>query len=117
MINNVVIQGDYNNYAVSISKETSGLFLEGANDSIEFSKDIINSYEVISTEYKKNIIDILVRIIIGSYLLGPIGLLCGFTASNTSVYCNIIAIEFTNGKKSLIKLDKKRFKTLINILF
>lgn len=124
-MNNVVINGEYKHHYLSISKDTSNLILEGSSSSIELSKDTVNNYEIKHIEYKRNIIDIISRIIIdiisrniiGIILVGPPGLLAGFTASNTSISYNLVYIEFKDGKKSLIKIDKNKFKALAETVF
>jgi hypothetical protein len=116
-MNNVVISGEYKHYFVRINNETPNLKLEGASGSIEISKDTISNYEVRDIEYKRGLMDILARIIIGYILIGPIGLLAVFTASRSCVSFKIVYLEFKDGKKSLIKIDNKIFKTLVEIIF
>ena len=72
---NTVIKGDYKNWYLSIHKEMDKLILEGINDNIEISNNIIIDYDIKYTEFKRDIIDIVIRIIIGVLLIGPIGIL------------------------------------------
>lgn len=114
-MNSLVIDGDYKHSAISISKESGGLILECNQDNIELSKKTINRYEIVYIEYKKSIIDIISRIIIFSFIIGPLGILAGFTASNTYESYRLIDVEFKDGKKSRIKINKKQFKQLLEI--
>ena len=98
----------------SISKDNQNLILDGTRTSIELTKDNISNYEIKNIEYRRNIIDIVARIIIGTML---VGLLAGFTASNTFISYYLVSIEFKDGKKSLIKMDKKKFKDLSETIF
>lgn len=64
-MNNLVINRDYKNSCICLSKQTEELILKNNDDNIELSKNNINKYEVIHIEYGKSIIDI----IIGIYLI------------------------------------------------
>ena len=101
---NTVIKGDYKNWYLSIHKE-----LEGINDNIEISNNTIIDYDIKYTEFKRDIIDIVIRIIIGVLLIGPIGILAGFTANKSFISYRLISIEFKNGNKSLVKIDNRTF--------
>ena len=70
---NIVIKGDYKNYYLSMHKDIDKLILEGINDNIEISKNIICDYNIKYIDFKRNIIDIVVRIIIRVFLIGPMG--------------------------------------------
>ncbi|MFR3499136.1 MAG: hypothetical protein ACLTT7_08980 [Paraclostridium bifermentans] len=115
-INSLVIDGDYKHSFISTSKESGILRIERDQSSIELAKSNIDKYDIVYIEYKKSIIDILLRIIICSYLIGILGLLAGFTASNTYESYRIIDVEFKDGKKSRIKINKKQFKQLLEIM-
>ena len=108
---NTVIKGDYKNWYLSIHKEMDKLILEGINDNIEISNNTIIDYDIKYTEFKRDIIDIVIRIIIGVLLIGPIGILAGFTANR------LISIEFKNGNKSLVKIDNRTFKYLVEKVY
>ena len=43
---NIVIKGDYKNYYLSMHKDIDKLILEGINDNIEISKNIICDYNI-----------------------------------------------------------------------
>lgn len=116
-MNNLVIKGDYKNFLLCVSKNSGELVLENNQHSIDLSSDNINKYEVIHTEYGKNIIDIIARIIIGVYLLGYLGVVAGFTANNTYELYRVVSVEFKDGKKSIIKMNKKHFRKLLSTTY
>lgn len=112
VMSNLVIDGDYKHF--QLLKSTNNIL--GSQTSVELSKDTISKYEVLHIEYRKSIIDTIARGIICTYLIGPIGLLAIFTASNTYESYRLIDIEFKDNKKSRIKIKKKQFKELIKVL-
>ena len=110
---NTVIRGDYKNCIINYSKDI--LTLEGENLNINISNDVVDNYNLIHTEYRRNILDIIARLAIGVYLAGPLGILAIFT-SNMYISCHIVSIEFKDGKKCLLKINNKLHNKMINIL-
>jgi len=55
------------------------------------------------------------RGLVGGALLGPVGLLAGLSAKNKGTH--VIAIKFTDEKQSLIEINEKLYKTLIQTMF
>lgn len=116
-MDSLVIQGDYKHWRVVNHKKYENLFLEGYSEFKELSRDNIKKYDTVHIEYKKSSIDIIIRIIIGGCLVGIIGVLAGFTASNTYEAYRLVSIEFEDGKKSLIKMNKKEFRYLLESIY
>ena len=114
---NIVIKGDYKNYYLSMHKDIDKLILEGINDNIEISKNIICDYNIKYIDFKRNIIDIVVRIIIRVFLIGPMGVLSGFIANKNFISYRLISIEFKNRNKSLIKIDNRTFKYFVQKVY
>ena len=52
---------------------------------------------------------------VGNILLGPIGLLAGVAGKQKGIYN--IALHFKDGKKSLIEVDEKIYKKLLQNVF
>ena len=48
-------------------------------------------------------------------MLGPVGLLAGLSAKNKGTY--LIEMEFQDGKRSLLEVDDKKYKKIIEVLF
>lgn len=116
-MNNLVIKGEYNNHTISVSNDTSNLVLQSSKNNIELSKDVISSYEVKYMGYKRNIIDVIIRTILGFLFMGIFGLLAGFTASKSDIDYRVVSIKFKDGNKNLIKIDNKNFEILVSSLF
>ena len=123
---NIVIKGDYKNYYLSMHKDIDKSILEGINDNIEISKNIICDYNIKYIDFKRNIkyidfkrniIDIVVRIIIRVFLIGPMGVLSGFIANKNFISYRLISIEFKNGNKSLVKIDNRTFKYFVQKVY
>ena len=114
---NIVIKGDYKNYYLSMHKDIDKLILEGINNNIEISKNIICDYNIKYIDFKRDIIDIVVRIIIGVFLIGPMGVLSGFIANKNFISYRLISIEFKNGNKSLVKIDNRTFKYFVQKVY
>ena len=114
---NIVIKGDYKNYYLSRHKDIDKSILEGINDNIEISKNIICDYNIKYIDFKRNIIDIVVRIIIRVFLIGPMGVLSGFIANKNFISYRLISIEFKNGNKSLVKIDNRTFKYFVQKVY
>ena len=76
----------------------------------------VASYEVIDKSSVKNTSNMVKRGILGSLLAGDAGLLAGALSSkNTNTYT--IAVEFKDGKRSLIELDDEYYKIFIRDCF
>lgn len=82
---------------------------------INLDKTTIEEYEVIDETYKTSGSSAMGKAAIGSFFLGPIGLLAGLGAKKKGTHT--VAIKFFHGKKSLIQIDDSMYKTLIKVLF
>ncbi|WP_102274099.1 hypothetical protein [Cytobacillus massiliigabonensis] len=113
MAQNKVIAGDYEG-SIVMGFVTPGIY-PTPKTPIELTKENVNSYEVITEEHRKSAASGITRGLVGGALLGPVGLLVGLTAKTKGTH--VIAIEFKDGKKSLIEIDEKLYKALIKRLF
>jgi hypothetical protein len=107
---NAVIAGDY------LHKRVSSVFgmaaiNYGFGKTVNLNNSTVESYEVITDEHRKSAVSGVVRGIVGGALLGPVGLLAGLSAKNKSVHT--VAIQFKDGKKSLVEIDGNIYKKLI----
>jgi len=48
--------------------------------------------------------------LVGGFLLGPVGLLAGLSAKNKRTHS--VAVQFKDGRKSLIEMDDKIYKAI-----
>jgi hypothetical protein len=118
---NRVIAGDYEKKdLISVFGEVS--IVTGWAKSVPLTKDTVEGYEIVDEEKRKSAASAvgrgLVGGIAGSLILGPVGLiggLAGLSAKSKGVH--ILAIQFKDGKKSLLEVDDKIYKSLIKKLF
>lgn len=109
---NTVIDGDYKNCIIKYDK--GKLTLESQNLNLDLSNDVIDEYKLIHTIHKRNILDIIARLVIAICLVGPVGILAIFT-SNMYISYHIVSLEFKDGKKSLLKINNRLYENLINV--
>jgi hypothetical protein len=109
-----VIKGDYQNCLVSFAFGNIS-FIQGFSTKVHLSKQNISSYEVVDEKSQKSATSAVGRAAVGALLLGPIGLLAGVTAKSKGAY--LIAIQFVDGKKSLIEVNEKIYKAFITMMF
>lgn len=86
-----------------------------SNSGLELTKNNVIMYESITEEKMKSGSSAIIRGAFGAAVLGPVGILAGLTAKNKGIHT--VAIEWKNGKKSLIEVDEKIYKKLIADLF
>ncbi|MDH5160336.1 hypothetical protein P9D39_03710 [Heyndrickxia oleronia] len=120
MAQNKVIAGEYEGKNILLSKQSlfgkEEVFLfTGFTKKFPLNKDTVSSYELITEEHRKSAVSGVSRGLVGGALLGPVGLLAGLSAKNKGTHT--LAIEFKDGKKSLIEINEKLYKTLIKSLF
>lgn len=115
MSRNMVIEGDYKNKAVMAPTGKPYISL-GIAKKLYLNTDTVESYEVVNEEAQKSMSSGLVRGLIGGTLLGPAGALAGgLSAKSKSTY--LIAVQFKDGKRSLLELESVLYKSLIQKLF
>lgn len=112
---NIVIAGDYKNSGISSSFSGKLFIQHGFTKKIMIDKTTVDEYEVIDEKYKTSGASAVGKAAVGSFFLGPIGLLAGLSAKKKGTHT--IAIQFYDGKKSLIEVDDSMYKMLIKTLF
>ncbi|MCI1615410.1 hypothetical protein [Heyndrickxia oleronia] len=112
---NKVIAGDYK--GKTIISTFGGLSIPPGFTSkgVEINKDNVEEYEVITEESRKSATSAVGRAFVGGVILGPVGWLAGLSAKSKGIHT--VAIQFKDGKKSLIEIDDKIYSTLIKVLF
>ncbi|MHA6258358.1 hypothetical protein ACXYMX_00470 [Sporosarcina sp. CAU 1771] len=120
MSKNKVVAGDNVGKSILIARESvfskQEVFLfTGFIEKIPLNKKTVASYEVITEEHRKSAVSGVSRGLVGGVLLGPVGLLAGLSAKSKGTHT--IAIEFLDGKKSLIEINEKMYKILIGTMF
>ncbi|HEY4623529.1 MAG TPA: hypothetical protein VIH12_06695, partial [Solibacillus sp.] len=109
-----VIAGEYINKNIMMGRNEVLLYTSFTK-SFPLNKDNVKSYELITEEHRKSAVSGVTRGLVGGALLGPVGLLAGLSAKNKGTHT--IALEFMDGKKSLIEINEKLYKVLIQTLF
>ncbi len=111
---NTVIAGNYQGCSVTVSCGVAAIITRaGKREQIDnFS---VESYEIINNEQHKSAVSGITRGLVGG-MLGPVGAVAGvMSAKNKGTYQ--IAIKFKNGDKSLIEVDDKIYKAIIQACF
>lgn len=109
MFGSKVIAGYLEGESVRIG---NGLVLIGSE---AIAKWTVESYEVVSEEKNISLASGLIRGAAGRIILGPWGMLAALTAKKKGAYS--IALQWKNGKKSLIEADEKIYKAIVKNLF
>jgi hypothetical protein len=110
----LVVAGDYLGWQVSAGFK--GMTLNRGFKKVKVDKETVESYELITDEHRKSAASGAVRGIVGGALLGPVGMLAGgLSAKEKGIYQ--VAIQFKDGKKSLLKLDHTLYDILIERMF
>lgn len=115
---NTVIAGDYKDCRVRELLNRVEIVTNGWHDEVmaKVDKEHVESYEEISEERKRSAGNVAARGLVGAALLGPVGLAAGVLSSRKKG-THQIAIQFKDGKKSLIEVDDKLAKKINIELF
>lgn len=112
---NQVIAGDYVGRKVRCTSNRI-IFDRAFDTPIEVSDATVSRYEVVDQDASKSATSVVSRGLLGGMVLGTVGMIAGsLSAKNDTIV--LISIEFKNGDKSLIEVDKTVYKTLLKILF
>ena len=111
---NEVIAGDYEGKQIT---STLGIvtIVTGLFKTIELDKTTVKEYEIMDEESKKSATSAVGRAFVGGAILGPAGLLAGLSAKSKRTH--VIAIEFKDGKRSLIQLNQKVYDAFMKKMF
>lgn len=96
--------------------ETKKFYSSPLLKTINLDSKIVETYELITDEHRKSAKSGVARGIVGGALLGPVGMLAGgISAKTKGIYQ--IAIQFKDGKRSLLEVDDKIYKSIIKDCF
>ncbi len=113
---NKVIAGDYNGRDVTGGFGVISLYGGRSVNSIPIDKKTVEAYELVTDEHRKSAASGAARGLVGGVLLGPVGALAGgLSATNKGVY--IVAVQFKDGKKSLLEVNDKMYKLIVTNCF
>ncbi|MFV0401109.1 MAG: hypothetical protein ACK5LX_10880 [Oscillospiraceae bacterium] len=111
---NQVIEGDYKGKPIVIAAMT-GVAQIGGFKNIKLTSETVEEYEIMDSQSKTSGTSAVARAAVGSFFLGPIGLLAGASAKKKGTH--LIAVQFKDGKKSLLEVDDKINKAIIQKCF
>ena len=114
MAKNTVIAGDFMGGIVSASLGMVSI-AKGFSVRRDINKSTVVNYEIIDESKRKSAGSAVGRGLAGSLLLGPVGMLAGLSAKSKGTHT--LAIEFEDGKKSMIEVDDKVYKVIMKVLF
>ena len=113
---NMVIAGDYINNPVIITTGIPQIIINFKGKCVKLDYHNVSAYELITDEHRKSAASGVARGIVGGTLLGPVGMLAGgLSAKSKGIYQ--VAIEFKNGKKSLLEINDDIYKALVKSCF
>lgn len=112
---NRVIAGDYKGKGVTHTVRGVCIVTSVFNP-IVIEKSNVDNHELVTEEHAKSAASGIGRGLVGGALLGPVGLLGGaLSAKSKGTYR--VALQFKDGKKSLLEIDKKIYNKLMEELF
>lgn len=113
---NKVIAGEYTGKQVLYTLGFSSISIGTFKKALSLDKDNVKSYELITDEHRKSAASGVARGLVGGALLGPVGMLAGgLSAKNKGIFQ--VAIEFNDGKRSLIEVDDKIYNSIVKNCF
>lgn len=116
---NQVIGGSYQGGMIAMSTKTYGLQIVcgigKSKEVIPLDKYNIEGYEVVNATSKTSSTSAVGRAIVGTALLGPIGAVAALGAKKKSSYQ--VAVQFKDGKRSLIEFDQKLYEFFVKSTF
>lgn len=114
MAKNKVIAGDRLGCNVSQAFGRAYLYT-GLFKSIPLDKTTVESYELVNETHSKKFSNAAGRALVGGLLLGPAGAFAGALSSKNDAY--LVALQFKDGTKSLVEVDEKIYKAIVQSLF
>lgn len=111
-----VLAGDYIDRPIKIYfRKGVGLVYGNFDKHFLLNKDTVEQYELITEEHYKSTVGTLAKGAIGVALLGPIGLLAGFTGRAGKIHR--IAVKFKDGKNSLIEFSDIEYNEFLRFVY
>ena len=111
---NVIQAGEYEGFI--IMQKHGGLWCTKGVGGFLIDKSTVQAYEDISTESSKSLSSGIARGLIGGAMLGGVGAVAGaVSAKSKNTYS--VAVEWRNGKKSLLELDGANHKLFLKKIF
>ena len=113
-LKNSIVAGDYKGKSLIIENDLLYIVM-GLFKKYPISRDTVEEYEVMDENSRISASSAIGRAFIGSVVLGPAGLLAAVSAKKKDTV--VVAVQFKDGKKSLMELNGKYYKCLVRSLF
>lgn len=111
---NTVIAGEYVNKVVV--PKSKYMLIGGIGTKVIVNAKTVKAYEIVNENSQKSAASGIARGIVGGALLGGVGAIAG-AASGKTKGIHQVAVEFMDGKKSLLELDDKNYNTFVKVCF
>lgn len=111
---NKVIAGDYAGQGIMKSWKTVQITLPMFK-TVKINKDNVAEYEVLNETARTSSASAVGRATLGSLFLGPVGAAAALGAKQKGAYW--VAVQFKDGKRSLLEVDDNLFRAITIALF
>lgn len=111
---NRVIAGDYKGKLVGGSFGEAFISL-AMTKLLYLNKDTVSSLTPLDDDSQISVASAAMRGLVGELVLGPIGLIAAATAKRNGIH--IVGIEFKDGKRSVVEVDDKRYRNMVQACF
>lgn len=112
---NRVIAGDYEGCGIIKNPHGSISVVLGIFNNFPLDKSTVTECQDVDSETGISATSAITRGAIGSFLLGPVGLLAAASAKKKGVH--LVGVYFYDGQQSLIEIDEKLYKILVRAMF
>lgn len=111
---NKVIAGDYKGKLVGGSFGEAFISLT-MTKFLYLNKDTVSSLTSLDDDSQISVASAAMRGLVGELVLGPIGLIAAAIAKRNGIH--IVGIEFKDGKRCVVEVDDKRYRSLLQACF
>jgi hypothetical protein len=114
-MSNFVTAGEYQGRLLKRNLSGRQIWIAAKKEKVYINTDTVRAYETEDASSRKSGVSAVTRAAVGGALLGPLGLFAAVGAKSKKNV--LIAIEFKDGKKSLLEVDGDFYKLILNALF
>ena len=111
---NKVIAGDYKGKLIGGSFGEAFISL-AMTKLLYLNKDTVSSLTPLDDDSQISVASAAMRGLVGELVLGPIGLIAAATAKRNGIH--IVGIEVKDGKRSVVEVDDKRYRNMVQACF
>ena len=111
---NKVVAGDYKGKLVGGSCGEAFISLT-MTKFLYLNKETVSSLTPLDDDNQISMASAAMRGLVGELILGPIGLVAAATAKRNGIH--IVGVELKDGKRSIVEVDDKRYKNMVQACF